>query len=515
MSWTAGYVSEVEYTYGYYRELSPSLQRLACLSAGIGTSASDKLNYLELGFGQGLSINIHAAAHDGEFWGTDFNPTQAAHARALADASGSGARLLDDSFSELTARADLPEFDVIALHGVWSWISEENRRAVVALIRRKLRVGGIAYVSYNCLPGWAPAMPLRHIMTLHSELAGSEAAGLVGKIEDALKFTQKLIDSGALYFRANTAVAERLKKIVAQNRNYLAHEYFNLDWDIMAFSDVARMLDEAKVTFAASAYLLDHVEAVNLTKEGQELLASISQPILRQSVRDYFVNQQFRRDIFVKGVRQLSAFERSEALRQQKFVLVNHPSDIPLTVTGSLGQASLQEQAYLPLIEILAENSFVPKSLGEIAANPKNSAIQANQLLQAILVLVGAGHVAPTQEPPRQARHRCASLNRYLCERSRGSADITVLASPVTASGIGANRFHQLFLLAAHAGNKSPTEQATYVWKTLESQGQRVIKDGKTLQTADENMEALMRDVMEFTDKRLPVLKALGVTLSG
>ena len=27
--WTAGYVTEIEYTYGYYRELSPSLLRLA------------------------------------------------------------------------------------------------------------------------------------------------------------------------------------------------------------------------------------------------------------------------------------------------------------------------------------------------------------------------------------------------------------------------------------------------------------------------------------------------------
>src|SRR5262249_48536004 len=159
MDWTAGYVTEIDYTHGYYRELCPGVLRLACLSAGIAPPSTKPLRYLELGYGQGLSLNIHAAAIASEFWGTDFNPTQVAHARALADASGSGVNLLDDSFAELAARQDLPEFDVIALHGIWSWISEENSRAIVDLIGRKLRVGGMLYISYNCLPGWSPMLP--------------------------------------------------------------------------------------------------------------------------------------------------------------------------------------------------------------------------------------------------------------------------------------------------------------------------------------------------------------------
>jgi hypothetical protein len=36
-----------------------------------------------------VTVNIHAAANLGAFWGTDFNPTQAARAAALAEASGS------------------------------------------------------------------------------------------------------------------------------------------------------------------------------------------------------------------------------------------------------------------------------------------------------------------------------------------------------------------------------------------------------------------------------------------
>ena len=82
--WAAGYVTEVGYTFGYYRDLSPGILRLASLVAGIAPPAGQPLRYLELGFGQGLSINVHAAAIPGTFWGTDFNPGQVAHARALA-----------------------------------------------------------------------------------------------------------------------------------------------------------------------------------------------------------------------------------------------------------------------------------------------------------------------------------------------------------------------------------------------------------------------------------------------
>lgn len=58
--WTAGYVADIGYTYGYYTELNPLRVRLTFLNAGLlppvmGTAC-------ELGFGQGMSANLHAAA---------------------------------------------------------------------------------------------------------------------------------------------------------------------------------------------------------------------------------------------------------------------------------------------------------------------------------------------------------------------------------------------------------------------------------------------------------------------
>ena len=103
-------------------------------------------------------------------------------------------------FAEFAARSDLPQFDIIGLHGIWTWISDENGRVIVDLIRRRLRPGGIVYISYNCLPGWAASMPLRHLMKLHADFA-AESSGMLVKLDGAVAFAEQVIDSGAQFFR--------------------------------------------------------------------------------------------------------------------------------------------------------------------------------------------------------------------------------------------------------------------------------------------------------------------------
>lgn len=51
----------------------------------------------------------------------------------------------DDAFEDFVKRPDLPEFDFIGIHGIWSWISDEARQAMVDFVRKKLSVGGVLY----------------------------------------------------------------------------------------------------------------------------------------------------------------------------------------------------------------------------------------------------------------------------------------------------------------------------------------------------------------------------------
>ena len=507
--WTAGYVADIGYTFGYYQELNPLRVKLAFLNAGLACPQFGSA--CELGFGQGVSANIHAAATLTQWSGTDFNPAQASFAQELAAVCGSGAQLFDDAFSDFCQRGDLTDFDYIGIHGIWSWISDENRALIVEFIRKKLKVGGVLYISYNTMPGWAAFAPMRHLMTEHADVIGAEGVGIVSRINGALDFAEKLLATNPLYARANALIADRINKIKDQNRHYLAHEYFNRDWHPMHFATMADWLEPAKVGYACSAHYLDHIDAVNLSAEQQAFLKEIPDAMFRESTRDFMVNQQFRRDYWVKGARKLSPLEQAEALRQQKVLLVAHRPDVSLKVNGSLGEATMSEAIYNPILDVMADHK--PRSLGQLEQALKDKGVGFAQLTQAVLVLSGGGQFAAVQDDSLipKARKHADRLNAHLIDKARGSGDIAYLASPVIGGGVAVGRFQQLFLLALGQGKKKPEEWAQLVWQILQGQAQKIVKEGTTLDSAEENIAELTTQARTFADKQLPILKALQI----
>jgi SAM-dependent methyltransferase len=436
--WKSGYVADIGYTYGYYHELNPQRVKMAFLNAGL--VAPEFGTACELGFGQGLSANMHSAASVCSWHGTDFNPAQAGFAQELASASGANAHLYDETFAEF-AKRDMPEFDYIGLHGIWSWISDENRAVIVDFIRKKLKVGGVLYISYNTLPGWGTFAPMRHLMTEHAEIIGADGVGIVSRIDGALDFTEKLLATNPLFAKANPLVYEKIKQIKGQNRYYLAHEYFNRDWHPMHFATMAQWLEPARLTYACSAQYLDFVETLNLTAEQQAFLADIHDSMFKQTVRDFMVNQQFRKDYWVKGARRLNPLEQAQGLRDQRFVMTAHRPDVSLKVTGALGEANLTEAIYAPVLDLMSDHKV--RIFAQIEKTVKETGINFAQLIQAVLMLCGNGIFSVVQDDPvaSQAKKHTDKLNTHLMLKARSSNDITYLSSPVTGGGVLVGRF--------------------------------------------------------------------------
>lgn len=508
-AWTEGYVADINYTHGYYNELDPARVSMAFTNAGLETPKTGVA--CELGFGHGLSTNIHAAATVTEWHGTDFNPAQTAFARELAEVSGNGAQLFDQAFAEFCKRDDLPEFDFICLHGIWSWISHDNQAVIVDFVRRKLKVGGVLYISYNCLPGWAPMVPVRDLLTQYADSMTAPGIGLPQRIDSALDFADKLLETNASYFAAYPRVGERLKSLRSQHRNYLVHEYFNRNWEPTNFTSMAKLLGEAKLTFACSAHYPDHIAAVNLTPQQTEILAGIQDPIFQQSVRDIMVNQNFRRDYWVKGARHITPLQRVEAMRRPRVVLITPPKNIEMKLAGSLIEGSLSEEVYAPLIAILAD--FKPHTIGELELALHDKQLSLQQIFEAALILIGKGNLMLAQEPDdiAFATEHSQRLNLALFEHARGSEDIKYVASPVTGAGLQAPRLTQLFLLAHTQGKRGVAALSDFVWGLLASQGQRMVREGKTLETTEENTAEVRKLAEKFDNDYLPMYRALGV----
>ena len=510
--WSSGYVTDLDYTYGYYPQLNPLRCRLALLQAGVHCPQFETA--CELGFGQGVSINLLAAASSVQWYGTDFNPSHAGFARELAGASGSDARLFDESFADFCARPGLPDFDFIGLHGIWSWISDENRRIIVDFVRRKLKVGGVLYISYNTFPGWTTLAPMRDVMLQHKDALGARGKGMASLIGDALAFARELVETKPLFGTANPQLADKLEKLSGENPNYLAHEYFNRNWEPMNFATVARWLEPAKVDFACPARHLDHFDSINLTDEQKEFVSKIPDFVLRQSVRDIMVNQIFRADYWIRGVRRVTALEQAEALERQRIIMTTPREDVSLKITSRQRTVNMKEDVYVPILDALADYRAV--SLNELyeKTRARNGELVFSHVVDAAMVLAGRGYVSAAQdnEQVAGARERTGRLNEYLLGKARTGREVNYLASPVTGGGVAASHVQQLFIDAKKNGAVTPKQLSNAAWELLSRQNRRVMKDGKALETEEENLEELSVRAQKFLQRELPVFKALKVS---
>jgi SAM-dependent methyltransferase len=243
-------VEDIPYTFGYHPELDPA--RMQAVLRRAGFEPPEVAAACELGYGQGMSLAIHAVAGGAAWWGTDLIPSHAAHVRALV--AGTDARLeaADQTFAVFCARDDLPQFDFIGLHGVWSWVSAANRERILELVARRLRPGGVLYVSYNALPGWAPMLPLREMMVAYAAALPAELPR-ADRIEAALHDAQMRVLRDPLVLEACPGIEAELRAIRHKGVAYLAHEFFNRDWAPMPPAQVAAAMRSVGLSFAAQA----------------------------------------------------------------------------------------------------------------------------------------------------------------------------------------------------------------------------------------------------------------------
>jgi hypothetical protein len=182
-----------------------------------------------------------------------------------------------------------------------------------------------------------------------------------------------------------------------------------------------------------------------------------------------------------------------------------------MKVTVAHGEAALHEEIFRPIINELARRDCAPKSFGDLMRALPTFPLPV--LVTACAVLVGAGHAAPCQAESTVSRVRetCKALNSRLIERARTREDVNYLASPVTGGGVAVGRFQQLFLLSRRGGCDQPDDWARFTWQLLSDQGQNLFKEGKALETPEENVAELTSLARSFAEQRLPILKAAEV----
>ena len=506
--WSQGYVTDTTYVDRFFRELSPTwLNYVAALNGINPPELAQSFTYLELGSGFSTSAIINAGAFPrGEFHACDFNAAHIAGARSHAAALGIGnIQFHEASFQDLSS-LDLPLFDFIVAHGVYSWVGAEARQAIRHIIQKKLKPGGLVYLSYNCLPGWSVEVPLRKLLV---ELAAG-SSDTPQRTEHALGSLKDLSSSKLRYFNDNPAALNAVDSYIKGPSNYLAHEFLNQAWEPFYSIDIAAEMAEVGASYIGSATLVDNHETLVVHDAAARAVAKLETSRQRELAIDFAVNRRFRRDVFV---RETASRRRAETTQLRAIVIgsVDNPERISTRVTVPRGVITFQEDFIRDVQALMKHGSM---TIGEAIAALTGPGRNAIEITRNLIFLVAAGALLPFAKThdfikaSKAPRPRNAMVERALAHIIEQQAQ-GAIPSEVLGNGVPIKPVEALAISELLAGAGEPGTLAKRLEAEIRRLGLKIKSDGKLLQPGPELSNYVRVTAHTVIDDLLPNLVRL------
>ncbi len=308
----------------------------------------EEARVLELGCAHGVNLMPLAARHRGaRFVGVDLAANQIEVGQRRAEELGlSNLELRCADVLDLEFEPD--SFDYVIAHGLFSWVPDPVRDAVLGLCRRVLAPDGVAYISYNAMPAWGVRNGIRHVLEMTTR--GVEDSGAkVGRARETLR---TLGAGDALRGTAEGALLEQeLEGLVDKPDAYLLHEY-------LAPAHRAFYLDE--FTEWAGRHGLQYLDDVAPPGVDEEVLATTragfaklhADRVTVEQMTDVAIYRQFRSTLLVHDRLRLS--EAKAALVADSPSLLPPPPRAEISALArlearDLGFVSTSDHEFVPL----------------------------------------------------------------------------------------------------------------------------------------------------------------------
>lgn len=401
--WAKGYRAENEYTFGLYPVMNPDTLLAYSLLQGVKPDiplpVSDKggndrsIVYCELGSGQGVTLNFMAARDPaGTYYGVDYNPNHIRNSRSFAKKAGlENVHYIEKSFAELDT-VEVPDCDVIVLHGIWSWVSADMREVIVRFIDRKMKPGGLLYLSYNCAVGRSSDDPMRKLFLAIER--SSQHSELNARMSDIFHVSSDIAEKGAAYFSNRPATVRRLKSLAGQDPNYMEQEYLGESWTNFFFEDISQEISKAKMQFVCSTNMIRNIIEYVVPGNSIQNLNRFVRTEDIELFKDIIQDTMFRQDVFVKGQQKLTKDEIRQEIGNFHFALARKRADCSLQVRVGSGTAQIPSAPYDGILDKLADG---PANGAELHAlvEKMNTPIDS---VAAIKSLIAFGYIAPVPD---------------------------------------------------------------------------------------------------------------------
>jgi SAM-dependent methyltransferase len=507
-----GYITDVSYIPGFYPNMAPVAMRyVAALNRVTPPEVATGFRYLELGCGLGRSLTTLAAANPrGDFVGVDVNPEHTKLVDRDITAGGlKNARIVTSDFAHLPD--DLGEFQFIALHGVYSWVSREVREQILSLAKKRLTPGGLLLVSYNAMPGWAHLQPIRGILRQYAALRQGDS---LQRTRDALSYLVYIRDKKAKYFEDNPRASAYLDGLLKQDIRYLAHEYLNEHWTSFYFADVAGTFAANGMSFVGSLPVFTNFWDLCVRPEFQELFRTTVNRLVTEAHKDFCANTAFRWDIYAKQPKMMpDVADRLRDADDFHFRTARPGSTLPYQVNLGVVTSTVQGPLYQSLLGMLSKHSM---RLSEIIAAEPLEGTPPAELAKAVDAGVAMGlfdvTAGPVGDSPAELTGKItlrSAFNKAVLATDALGGRPVALASEASGTGHSLGDFDAAILheLVEHGREGL----AGRVDTRLTGSGRSLQREGKPVSDPTERMKLVQQACGVFLTSSLPHLARLGI----
>ncbi len=320
---------EVPYLAPSFANTYPDALAVAALLRGLDAPLLSGARVLELGCARGANLVPMAwSMPDAEFVGIDLSRRQIEAARERAAAAGTSnvtfhamdLRDVDDSFGA---------FDYVVAHGLFSWVPPDVQEALLEACARRLSPNGIAYLSYNTLPGWSSGVMFREMVLYRVRGIANPSE----RLREARSFLRYLAGAAQPKGSIWAAMLDEHASYFEQEHDwYLLHDDLEAENHPVYFHEIVARAEGHGLLYVTEERSLSSGEV--LPPEAlRELDRFAANRIEREQVVDFACNRRFRRSLFCRSGRPLPSGPtpgRLTACRLRTRVRPADPSADPL-----------------------------------------------------------------------------------------------------------------------------------------------------------------------------------------
>lgn len=257
---------------------------------GLKSATATKCRMLDVGCASGGNIIPLAELYpESEFVGIDLSKRQIDDGNSIIEALGlTNVTLKHVSLTDIDE--SFGQFDYVVAHGVYSWVAPDVQESLLDMIRKVMAPTGMAYVSYNTLPGWNMVRSIRDMMNFHTRSISSPVEK-VGQARAMLKFISENVKKDDSPY--GKFLEQELERVNRGNDSYIYHDHLERENNpcyLYEFMDSARAkgLDYVGDSDLASMFLENFSESV------AELLHGLNDLMYAEQYMDFLNDRRFR-----------------------------------------------------------------------------------------------------------------------------------------------------------------------------------------------------------------------------